>query len=58
MPSELIGAAALRNAMPEFLANSAQGSDLQKFIRNHIDPERFHARNSLPGAQGGPLGTR
>ena len=38
-PSELVAAAALRNALPEFLADSANSSNLQKFLRSHIDPE-------------------
>ena len=38
-PSELVAAAALRNALPDFLARSAQGSNLRKFLRQHIDPE-------------------
>ena len=38
-PSELVCAAALRNALPEYLADPANGSPLQKFLRSRIDPE-------------------
>ena len=37
-PSELVSAA-LRNALPEYLANSANASNLHKFLRSRIDPE-------------------
>ncbi len=38
-PSELVSAAALRNALPEYLADCANASQLQKFLRSRIDPE-------------------
>jgi len=37
-PSELVCAAALRNALPEYLADSVNSSQLQKFLRSRIDP--------------------
>ncbi|EQD69161.1 hypothetical protein B2A_00168, partial [mine drainage metagenome] len=37
-PSEFVCAAALRNALPEYLADSANSSQLQKFLRERIDP--------------------
>jgi len=38
-PSELVAAAAMRNALPEYLADSPKTSQLQKFLRSRIDPE-------------------
>ncbi|EQD66841.1 hypothetical protein B2A_00973, partial [mine drainage metagenome] len=38
-PSELVVAAAMRNALPEYLADSPKTSQLQKFLRSRIDPE-------------------
>ena len=39
-PSELVTATALRNALPEFLADSARTSILTKFLRDRIDLNR------------------
>lgn len=39
-PSERVVALALRNALPEFLADSAKTSILAKFIRKRIDLSR------------------
>ena len=39
-PSELVTAIALRNTLPEFLADSAETSILTKFLRDRIDLER------------------
>jgi hypothetical protein len=39
-PSERVVALALRNALPEFLADAAKNNKLAKFIRKRIDPER------------------
>jgi len=40
-PSELVTALGLRHSLPNFLANSASDSKLQKFLRDNIDPARF-----------------
>jgi len=39
-PSERVAALALRNALPEFLADAPEGHILAKFIRRRIDPGR------------------
>lgn len=39
-PSELVVAVALRNSLPEFLANAAKTSILVKFIRDRLDLSR------------------
>ena len=36
-PSEAVVAHALRNALPEFLSNTSEGSDLKKFLLDHAD---------------------
>jgi hypothetical protein len=38
-PSELVTAAALRNSLPDFLAQQRDTSLLKKFIRERIEPE-------------------
>ncbi|MFM7088385.1 MAG: transposase [Candidatus Paceibacterota bacterium] len=39
-PSEMVVMLALKNTYPQFLAGSAETSDLHKFIRNRLDPTR------------------
>lgn len=39
-PSERVVALALRNALPQFLADAAETNILAKFIRKRIDPAR------------------
>jgi len=42
-PSDLVVAEALRNSLPEFLADGSCAPDLAKFIRDRIDLERAEA---------------
>lgn len=39
-PSEMVTAIALRNTLPEFLADTTEGENFKKFIRKRIDPDR------------------
>ncbi len=39
-PSELVVAIALRNTLPEFLADTAEAENLKKFMQKNIDPAR------------------
>lgn len=39
-PSEMVVMLALKNTYPEFLSDAANPSDLQKFIRDRLDPSR------------------
>ena len=39
-PSEMVVMLAMKNTYPEFLSDSSNPSDLQKFIRNKLDPSR------------------
>jgi len=36
-PSEAVVAHALRNALPEFLVDTSEGTDLKKFLPDHVD---------------------
>jgi hypothetical protein len=40
-PSELVATIALRNALPEFLADRRKPPIFVKFLRSHIDPKRL-----------------
>jgi hypothetical protein len=42
-PSELVTAAALRNALPDFLAQRAEDCSLQKFLRERLEPAHSEA---------------
>jgi hypothetical protein len=39
-PSEMVVMLAMKNTYPEFLSGTADASDLQKFIRDKLDPSR------------------
>lgn len=39
-PSEMVVAIAMRNAMPEFLADNSEAENLKKFMQENIDPTR------------------
>ena len=39
-PSEMVAMLALKNSYPEFLSDQSQNSDLQKFLRDRLDPAR------------------
>ena len=39
-PSEMVVMLAMKNTYPEFLSGSQNDSDLQKFIRDRLDPQR------------------
>lgn len=41
VPSEMVVAQALRNALPEYLLNSPQETELTKFITDHAESERL-----------------
>jgi hypothetical protein len=42
-PSELVTAAALRNAFPDFLAQRPEACSLQKFLRVRLEPSHCEA---------------